>query len=289
MPAAHRGPGRRVVLQVHGREILAGRPPQPGARQGQLAGTLGYQHIDLLAAELLRRDLDDVGRPVPGPGAAETERSPVRQHRDQVLVAALDERGRPGPVQMPDEDPHRATPATLGSPGDAGLVPAGSPRGEAGLRAPAARASVRRTPPREPPCWRAPGSGRRPRPPRRRARSGRGTGGRGPGRSGPGCPRTARPGRPSTTRRHPVGRPAGGRRPPGRTGSPPACPPRRPGAPPRCSARRPRPRSPAPRPASGRVVRPHRFTTGCGPRVLPLAPAGLGPASLGLGSVDPAR
>ena len=118
VPGAHRGPGRRVVLQVHGGQVPAGLPAQPGsrpapARRAAAATTTSTGSL----AQLLRRDLDDVGRPVPGPGPAEAERPAVRAAPGtRYSCRPCTNVVSPGPVQVPDEDSHPAAPATVGSP-----------------------------------------------------------------------------------------------------------------------------------------------------------------------------
>src|SRR6266545_4622032 len=57
------------------------------------------------------RDLEGGGRPVPGGGAATAVRPTVRDYRQQVRVPAVDERGGPRAVHMPEQDPHVLTPA----------------------------------------------------------------------------------------------------------------------------------------------------------------------------------
>ena len=70
--AARRAPGRRP-----GRSWPGSAPARRAARASS-SGRWATSTLTCSLRSCSRRDLDDVGRPVPGPGAAQTERSAVR-------------------------------------------------------------------------------------------------------------------------------------------------------------------------------------------------------------------
>ena len=108
----HRMPGvrdpalRRVVLDVDRRE-LGGRSQRAASSRsrgrcstttsnGSSRSAAGVTSADGPAS---RRSAPGRGRPARDPGS----------DRHEVVVAALDERGRPGAVHVPEQDPHAAT------------------------------------------------------------------------------------------------------------------------------------------------------------------------------------
>src|SRR5690606_34982733 len=94
--------------------------------------------------ELGGRDLARARRPVPRAGAPAAVGPAVGDNGHEVLVGARDERRRPRAVHVPDEHPHRATPAVRGAAAGAVVVATrGTPR-----RSTAARTSPGWTAPR---------------------------------------------------------------------------------------------------------------------------------------------
>src|ERR671923_512505 len=108
--------GQRV-LEVHGRDVAAGHPSaEPLADEiEELMGSLEDDDVDLGVGRLLLCDLDCRRWPVEGLRAAEPVRAAVREHRQQVLVRALDERVRIRAVDVPEEDPHSAAASRTGA------------------------------------------------------------------------------------------------------------------------------------------------------------------------------
>jgi hypothetical protein len=107
MPGARSRPGRGVMLDVDRGHVLSRHPAEPGGGHRPFLRPLQHDHVDRLVAQLLRGDLDHAGGPVPGVGPAQAERPAGWGDRHQVLVRALHEAGQPGPMQVPDQHPHR--------------------------------------------------------------------------------------------------------------------------------------------------------------------------------------
>ena len=99
----------RVVLEEDRGQVPPGLAAQPLADQLEVAHPLQDDDVDVLGAQLLGRHLAGRRRPVPGAGPAETVRTAIRDHGQQVLVGALDERRRPGPVHVPEKYLHALT------------------------------------------------------------------------------------------------------------------------------------------------------------------------------------
>jgi hypothetical protein len=62
--------------------------------------------VERLVREGLRRKLADARRPLVRLRAAAAVGAAIRQQRHDVVVATVHERGRPGPMNVPEQDPH---------------------------------------------------------------------------------------------------------------------------------------------------------------------------------------
>ncbi len=111
----------RVVLQVQRGHVAAGAPPaEPPLGQLDLVRALQQHQVDGRVAELLGGGLAHRGGPEEGAGPSEAVRVAARGDGDEVGVRALDERGRPGAVHMPQQDVHTVAPRSVCSPWSAG-------------------------------------------------------------------------------------------------------------------------------------------------------------------------
>ncbi len=108
---------RRVVLDVDGGDVAAGSAAEPVLGQVlELVRALQHDGVEVLVAQRLGRQLGDaVVRPVVGPRDADAVGAAVGQHRHDVLVLAVDERGRPGAVHVPEQDPHATASSATGA------------------------------------------------------------------------------------------------------------------------------------------------------------------------------
>ena len=80
----------------------------PAANQVELMRALQHDDVERAASRSCSgASSRDRGRPVPGAGPADAVGASVGQHRHHVVVPALDERGRPTSVHVPEQDPHR--------------------------------------------------------------------------------------------------------------------------------------------------------------------------------------
>ena len=162
---------RCVVLEVDRGEVGSGPAAGPATNQLRLVRSLQHDDVERLVPQLLGRQLAHRGGPVPGAGAADAVGAAVRQHRDDVVVRALDERRRPAPVHVPEQDPHRRL-ASNGAGSVGGQQPDGG--GDLGRPTPTTGTGARRSDRRSTGC---PGTARpghrAARPVRRRAPSAR--------------------------------------------------------------------------------------------------------------------
>src|SRR5690348_4199025 len=94
-----------VVFDVHGGyAVPPGRPAAPLLEERELVRSLQDDDVDLRLRQLCRAHLTDRGGPWIGLGAATPVRPAVRQHRDEIVVVALDERRHPCGMDMPGQD-----------------------------------------------------------------------------------------------------------------------------------------------------------------------------------------
>src|SRR6266508_3200293 len=103
------------------------RPPnRPPVRQLPLLGTLQQHDVDLGVGQLFRGHLDRRGRPRVRGGTTQPERTAVGRRRHEVGVSTVDERGGPGTVDVPEQDPHDPPPREPQSASTAATTSAGS-------------------------------------------------------------------------------------------------------------------------------------------------------------------
>jgi hypothetical protein len=102
---------RRVVLDVDRGDVAAGAPAaEPVLGEVlELVRALEDDDVEVLLADLLGRELPHPVGPGVGLRAPAAVRAAVGQDGHHVVVVAVHEGRRPGPVDVPEQDPHAAT------------------------------------------------------------------------------------------------------------------------------------------------------------------------------------
>ena len=108
VPAGHRLQWR-IVFDEHRGHIDPCPQTAPQAKQVDLLGPLQNDHVELLLREFPGRDGAGGRRPCVGGRQTTAVGSSVRCQGNEHLVAAVDERRRPGAVDMPHEHFHATT------------------------------------------------------------------------------------------------------------------------------------------------------------------------------------